>query len=174
MKPTTIILTGAPQSGKSTLLARALDRLSDLKTTGFLAKGLWKNNLREGFDLVDLTTGKTTPLARRNPLAPPKTIPFTFFREGMEAGNKALDPAKCKHADLVCVDEVGKLEMQGRGWARLLGPLLQLEHPVHLWVVRQELVHPVSCIWSLQNPVIVDVHDPTALELLVTHIRTQP
>jgi nucleoside-triphosphatase THEP1 len=174
MNTSVIILTGAPQSGKSTLLAQALDKLSHLKTAGFLARGLWKNNLREGFDLVDLATGKTTPLARRNPLAPPGTIPFTFFKKGMQAGNQALDPARCRQADLVCVDEVGKLEMQGQGWARLLAPLLQLEHPVHLWVVRKELVQAVSCTWNLQKPVIVDVHDPAPLELLVTHIRTQP
>ncbi|WP_462324191.1 nucleoside-triphosphatase [Desulfoplanes sp.] len=170
MSPEKIILTGAPQEGKSTLLAECLDRLSGIRTAGILAKGLWKNDLREGFDLIDLATGQSTPLARRNLLAAPGTIPFTFFKKGMEAGNRALDPARCKNADVICVDEVGRLEMTNKGWAPRLSPLLQLDHPAHLWVVRRELVGPVSLKWHLQEPTIVSVNDPTALQTLIACI----
>lgn len=173
MNPKTIILTGEPQEGKSTLLANALEKLSDMQLAGILARGLWKNDLREGFDLIDLASGQTTPLARRNPLATPGTIPFTFFEQGMAAGNRALDPSRCRDADLVCVDEVGKLEMKDRGWAPQLAPLLEMEHAIHLWVVRRELVEPVSRKWNLWEPTIVSVNDSAALTTLVALIRNK-
>ena len=114
MSTRTIILTGEPQEGKSTLLAHALEKLSDMMVAGILAKGLWRNGLRHGFDLMDLASGLTTPLARRNPRATPGRVPFTFFDQGMKAGIHALDTAQCRNADLVCVDEVGKLEIPGQ------------------------------------------------------------
>jgi nucleoside-triphosphatase THEP1 len=173
MSTRTIILTGEPQEGKSTLLAHALEKLSDIKIAGILAKGLWKNSLRDGFDVVDLASGLTTPLARRNPLATTGRVPFTFFDKGMEAGIHALNPVRCRNADLVCVDEVGKLEIKDRGWAPLLSPLLELDRPVHLWVVRRELVAPVSLKWRLDDPTVVSVNDSTALTTLVRCIRNK-
>jgi nucleoside-triphosphatase THEP1 len=171
MNPKRIILTGEPQEGKSTLLARVLERLSDMRIAGILAKGLWRNGLRHGFDLMDLASGLTTPLARRNPRATPGRVPFTFFDQGMKAGIHALDTAQCRNADLVCVDEVGKLEIKDRGWAPLLSPLLELDRPVHLWVVRRELVTPVSLKWRFDDPTVVSVNDSTALTTLVRCIR---
>ena len=172
MHPRSIILTGEPQEGKSTLLAQCLERLHDLHQAGFLAKGLWQNNQRHGFDLINLATGITTPLARRNPSAAPGSIPFTFFRTGMEAGYHALDPKKCTGADLICIDEVGKLEMKNAGWAPFLSPLLTLKHPVHLWVVRKNLVEQVCHKWNLQVPVIISVNQAHPLTSLITHIRS--
>ncbi|MDD2220044.1 MAG: nucleoside-triphosphatase [Desulfoplanes sp.] len=166
-----IIVTGEPQEGKSTLLARCLAEVHNLHVGGFLAKGLWKNNLRDGFDLSDLAAGTSTVLARRNPLAQPGEIPFTFFKKGMEAGMRALESERCAHADLVCVDEVGKLEMNDRGWAPQLAPLLKLNHPMHLWVVRKHFVEPVCQKWNLISPSIVSVNKSDALATLLRIVR---
>ena len=171
MNRRTIILTGEPQEGKSTLLTRCLAEVQDLRVGGFLARGLWENNLRDGFDLIDLATGTFTVLARRKPHAHVGEIPFTFFQEGMNAGIRALAPVACATLDLVCVDEVGKLEMKDRGWAAQLAPLLKLDHPIHLWVVRKQLVEPVCRKWSLLSPSIVSVNQPNALETLLHLVR---
>ena len=63
-----IILTGAVQSGKSTLAALLVKQLKgkSIPMAGILAKGLWENDQRAGFDLIDLKTGLSTPLARRS------------------------------------------------------------------------------------------------------------
>ncbi len=165
MRTAMIILTGEPQEGKSSLLARCLDRVS-LRARGFLARGLWNNNQREGFDLIDLASGEITPLARRNHDAEPGTIPFTFFNQGMAAGIRALEPERCRDADLVCVDEVGRLELRNQGWAPCLAPLLHLHGPVHLWVVRRKLVSQVIRTWELPEPALVSASDPSALPTL--------
>ncbi len=172
MNPRVIILTGHPQEGKSTLLEQCLNRLNHLKQAGFLARGLWKNNRREGFDLVDLGEKTVTPLARRNPLAAPDEIPFTFFQKGMQAGAHALDPTICAPADLICVDEVGKLELRGEGWAPFLPPLLKLTTPVHLWVVRQTLLEQVCRRWNLHAPSLISINQPHPCTALCTRIRS--
>ena len=49
----------------------------------------------------------------------------------MQAGRLALSARRCGHADLVIVDEVGKLEARHEGWAPQLKELLELDIPLH-------------------------------------------
>ena len=62
-----IFITGDLHIGKTTLVTRFVKNQSigELRIAGILAKGLWKDGLRQGFDLLDLSTGQITPLARR-------------------------------------------------------------------------------------------------------------
>jgi len=163
-----IILTGPIQGGKTTLLESwvASLRTKGLKPAGFLARGLWSEDRRSGFDLIDLGQGTMTPLARRRPQAE-GPAPFQFLEPGLQAGARALAPETCAGADLVIVDEVGPLELSGQGWAPFLEPLLQLAGPIHLWVVRRGLVESVCRKWRLDQPLVVEADQPRALERLV-------
>lgn len=115
---------------------------------------------------MDLHGGELTPLARRKTGPEPGRMPFTFFHEGLKAGRQALSPNICLGADLIIVDEVGPLELSGKGWARFLGPLLRLKKPKNLWVVRTGLVDKVCRAWSIDSPLIVEVTEPQALARL--------
>lgn len=164
-----IIITGDVQSGKSTLAAGLVKFLDDrgVAMAGILATGLWKDDQRQGFDLVDLKTRETTPLARRNVNPADGSItPFQFFDTGMAAGENALDPARCRDAAVIMVDEVGKLELKGKGWASFLDPLLFIRSAVHIWIVRESLVGEVCNRWKFQTPAIVRVDDGDSLERL--------
>ena len=166
-----IILTGAVQSGKSTLAALLAARLkqTNIGVAGILAKGLWQNNQRTGFDLVDLKSGRSTPLARRSLTAdgPGKGyVPYRFMEAGVAAGRRALRVKQCGGAGLIVVDEVGKLEARGRGWAPCLAPLLALSGTVHLWIVREYLVDQICRIWPVAQTEIIHITAPDALETL--------
>ncbi len=164
-----IIITGDVQSGKSTLAAGLVRFLNGRGVTmaGILAAGLWKDDQRHGFDLVDLKTREKTPLARRSiDPADGSITPFQFFGTGMAAGENALDPARCRDASVIMVDEVGKLELKGKGWAPFLGPLLFIRSAVHIWIVRESLVAEVCNRWNFQTPAIVRVDDGDSLERL--------
>lgn len=164
-----IIITGDVQTGKSTLAAGLVKFLGDrgVAMAGILATGLWKDDQRQGFDLVDLKTCEKTPLARRriDPVDGAIT-PFQFFDRGMAAGEKALDVARCREASVIMVDEVGKLELKGKGWAPFLEPLLSIRSAVHVWIVRESLVGEVCNRWKFQTPAIVRVGDGDSLETL--------
>ena len=207
-----IIITGPVQSGKSSLIWALVEKLDALSIPlgGFVAKGLWQNNRRAGFDLIDLNTRIKIPLARRDDIhssslddpgkmavcqtTPPsplsingegaKTlkrvhsdeiggmpeqskIPYTFFEKGMAMGMASLQPDACGHAKVIVVDEIGKLEMRGHGWAPALSRLMALKDPVHIWIVRDFLVDAVCKRWPFDRDDIIGVDDPHPLEKLL-------
>jgi iron complex transport system ATP-binding protein len=174
-----IILTGAVQSGKSTLAEKLINQLKEKNITmaGILARGLWKNNQRNGFDLVNIRTGKVTPLARRSAeLATQNSdkIPFSFFEQGVTAGYDALNVARCKSAAIIMVDEVGKLEAKGLGWASCLSPLLALSQSLHIWIVRENLVRQICRIWPVGLTTVIHADAPNALLNLTTACVKEP
>lgn len=164
-----VIITGGVQTGKSTLAAAlvAFLKAENVSIAGILATGLWKNDRRQGFDLTDLATGTTTSLARRVDIAQNTAItPFEFFETGMLAGEKALDAKRTANAAMIMVDEVGKLELMGQGWAPFMSSVVFNSRAVHVWVVREDLVRDVCARWSLDRFEIVHVDDKDALDRL--------
>ena len=169
-----IIITGGRQSGKSTLAARLVQFLNSRGVTlsGILALGLWQDDQRQGFDLVDLKTGAKCPLARRQTDPEDGTIrPFKFFEKGLIAGAKALDRECCRNTSVIMVDEVGKLELNGEGWARFLEPLLSIRSAVLIWIVRANQVEKVSRRWNLEPVEIIHVEDDGSFEKLIFFLK---
>ena len=166
-----IIITGGVQSGKSTLAARLVYFLNSrgVSLSGILALGLWQDDQRLGFDLVDLKTGAKCPLARRCvDLGSSPIMPFKFFDQGLAAGAGALDQVRCRDTSVIMVDEIGKLELGGEGWARFLEPLLSISSAVHIWVVRENLVEKVCRRWNLESVKIIHVKDDDSFAKLKT------
>ena len=60
------ILTGDPNQGKTTRLQSILARLqtAGVNPCGFLAPGIWENNQKVGYNLLNLQTGQSHTLAR--------------------------------------------------------------------------------------------------------------
>ena len=141
---------------------------------GFIAKGMWKDNQRSGFDLFDLKRQTVTPLAKRYKVGtpPPSGMPYTFLREGINAGRRALRFENCKEAKIIMVDELGKMELQGEGWAPFIPPLLELRKSIHIWIIREALVSPICHIWPFNRTDIIQVHDDNALVKLVALCTT--
>ncbi len=169
-----IIITGGVQSGKSRLAARLVQFLKSRKVSlsGILALGLWQDDQRLGFDLVDLKTGVKCPLARRQiDLANNTITPFQFFDQGLTAGARALNLERCRDASVIMVDEVGKLELGGEGWARFLEPLLSMGSAIHIWIVRENLIEKVSHKWNLESAKIVHVEDDNNFAKLKTLLK---
>jgi len=173
-----IIITGPVQSGKSSLAWALVKKLrqSSIPMAGFIAKGLWENKRRSGFDLFDLRTQETTPLAKRNKEKISTTsdtavmsnrVPYTFFKEGIKAGQHALEPENCTQAKIIMVDEMGKMELQGKGWASCIPDLLELKQCTHIWMVRETLVDSICCLWPFKTTKIISVDDPDALTKLM-------
>ena len=74
--------------------------------------------------------------------------------------------AQCGRAGLIMVDEIGKLEARGLGWAPDLAPLLGLSGALHLWIVREHLVEKICRIWHVNQTRVIHVTAADALERL--------
>ena len=67
------ILTGAPGVGKTTVLTKTVDALKakGVSVGGMITREVRKDNVRVGFEIVDLTSGKHGWLAHINGQRPP-------------------------------------------------------------------------------------------------------
>jgi nucleoside-triphosphatase THEP1 len=160
-----ILVSGPKHSGKTTLVETVIATLAGRggRIAGILARGLWQDGLRAGFDLVNLSTGHCTPLARRRTgRHPVHGMMFDFFDEGFRAGAEALSLEVCRGADIVVVDEIGRLEAMGEGWAPYLDKLRTLEGPVVILVARLDCMPRIRNRFDLHDAPMIDVRDPDA------------
>lgn len=168
-----MIITGGLQSGKSSLAAKLATELKGkgIPIAGIIAKGHWKNNVRSGFTLLDLATGREAPLAeRRRPDVPAGNTAFRFFQSGIAFGRDALISPGCSGARVIFVDEIGKLEARGEGWAPFLDPILHMPACSHVWVVRETLIDLVISTWPFTPTAIIRCDQPDAFPAVMKAI----
>jgi nucleoside-triphosphatase THEP1 len=147
-----LIITGEQGEGKSKLVEALAQsqREAGLSLGGIHAPGFWAEGRRSGFDVTDLSTGETRPLCRtQGPSSWQSQGPFRFSPDGLAFGLQALAEALRRDADVIFVDEVGPLELQGRGWAPGLDALVRQRRRPMVWVVRRGLVDEVRRRWGL-------------------------
>jgi len=168
-----ILVSGDKHCGQTTLVETLISSLTGrkLRIAGILAKGLWNDNLRAGFDVVNLADGCSTPLARRRICPHPRhRMMFDFLATGMQAGLEALAPASCRQADVIVVDELGRLEAGGDGWAPCIEPLLALDTPrLFILIVRADCLPQICARFGLLNAPVIDAAGPRAFDLLCKH-----
>ncbi|MCL6544509.1 MAG: nucleoside-triphosphatase, partial [Bryobacteraceae bacterium] len=115
--------------------------------------GWWDHGQRAGFDLVDLSSRRKVRLAEARPGASweKPAARFRFRRAGWRFGHKALSGQRLSQADYCLVDEVGPLELHGKGWAPRLDELAEGRGPaVLILVVRESLLEQVCHRWNWQ------------------------
>jgi nucleoside-triphosphatase THEP1 len=119
---------------------------------GFVAPRLLEGGCTIGYDLKDLSTGATCPLARQSP-------------PGLAVGRYYLDPAAIGAAqdiidravagcDVAIVDEVGPLEMAGGGHATAVRRLSEW-HGTAVLTVRPALTEAVAAKYALRAYLMV-------------------
>jgi nucleoside-triphosphatase THEP1 len=146
------IVAGDRGSGKTTLLSRAVDllRTAGERPAGILAPAVRAGEERSGYDLLDVTTGDIRTLCRRD--LPDRGVsagPFHFDPDAIRAGRGILTRAVEERAGVILIDEVGRLELDGGGWAPALDTLLRTFGGNLLLTVRPSLVERVIERWHM-------------------------
>ncbi|RPJ56362.1 MAG: DUF2478 domain-containing protein [Acidobacteria bacterium] len=162
------VVTGVQQSGKTTLVTNMVARLQQagVRVGGILAPGHWTDNRRSAFDLVDIRTGVRIPLCSLDPVDTSVTLgPFHFSLSALESGNRLLESEILSDSDLVVVDEVGPLELQGLGWSPALSRLRGESQKNLLLVVRAGLFERVLQQWQLGAARVWAVGEAPASEI---------
>jgi len=157
------ILTGEPNQGKTTRLQQILTSLNALgiKTCGFLAPGVWENDQKTGFDMLNLETNERRILARRYHFKDATPHGHFFFDDKtIYQGELILKKATTNTYDLVVIDEIGRFELAGSIWHKALTNLqVKPEIPVFI-VVRNSLIAEVNFFFQIKAPTIFQFHTP--------------
>lgn len=139
-----LLVVGEPRSGKTSWCREYIDRRrkSGSSIGGVLSPAVEKQGQRVGSNAVDLLTGKEVPFARLLPYRSFKggevVGDYTISRHGISFACSAIKRAVESRCDLVVIDEVGPLELGGKGL--MAAAELALASPLNvLMVVRSSL-----------------------------------
>jgi nucleoside-triphosphatase len=124
----TILLTGRPGVGKTTVIKTVVKQLGG-RAGGFYTAEIREGGRRQGFKIVTLD-GQEGILSHVDIKAPPRVSRYGVnLRDLEEVGVAALQRA-IEEADLVIVDEIGKMELFSQGFRRAVAEAIEGDKPV--------------------------------------------
>ena len=139
------ILSAAKGGGKTSFLLQWVEHLQRQgRFVGGIAQpAVFEHGLRIGYDLLDLHSGNSRPLARLTDRPSATVGIFRFDEQALEEGRKSIVKATSGEFDVVALDEIGPLEFRGGGWAQAIDLALERSIDSHdlIVVVRPKLLH---------------------------------
>lgn len=166
-------VSGAQGAGKTTAMLDLCEALNadGHEVAGVLQPARHKGRRRVGYDLLDPHDGARFDLARRKPTFGPGELCYAFDDAGWDWGAERIARAR-RNADVLVVDEMGKLEARGRGHLPALQRAVDGEG-CGVWVlsVRAEALDAVTAALGPFEYVARPDGDPGALEGLRRRIN---
>ena len=152
-----ILITGVVNSGKTTYLHKLISEYRQKGKTvgGFTAEAFYKKGEKIGYDACDLRSGAQQALVRSKNVLPPEEFQqeryqpesyqrvgrFLLLASGLDFCRRCIDDSF--NCDVVCIDEIGPLEMAGGGHRRVFEKVLSDYASTLIVVAREEVVDPV-------------------------------
>ncbi len=139
-----IAVTGSPGIGKSTVVAKAAEKLADqpgFKIGGIQAAEIRKEGHREGFSIRDFATGKTGVLGSVKGSGPRVGKYHVNLEDLEKIGANAIRSAL--DCDLIVIDEVGPMELKSEAFVSAVEVVLESGKPV-LAVLHRSSSHQLA------------------------------
>jgi nucleoside-triphosphatase THEP1 len=166
------ILTGRKGAGKTTLLAKYVRDIQNKNITvgGILSPAVYQDLSRIGYDVVNIKTNAKTILCRSDSkTASVKIGDFAFSEEGLLFGNEAIP--KSADCNLIVIDEVGPLELSGKGWASSLDLVMNNASFPLLLVVRENILEKIRERWKFIPDLMWNLDNTESDEILSDMIK---
>lgn len=161
-KKPVFLITGDKSEGKTRFTKELIESLQSGKISvgGVLSCKITINGTTSGYDLIDIATGERMQFLKINgELTSHKVGRFEINSQTLLQGKQILHPSKLSMHDVVVIDETGKLEVQGKGWADSIEGILKANsHPLVI-TVRTDFINAVIEKFGLENPLIHRVSD---------------
>jgi len=124
-----IFITGNPGCGKSTLIQKFLQEISDKKVSGIITPEIRVNGARQGFKIIDLASRQEEVLASVNIERGPGVSRYKVNIEGIERiVDKFLE--SYKDSDYVAIDEIGMMEFYSKKFKETIRMVLSSDKNV--------------------------------------------
>src|SRR5664280_357254 len=168
IKPRVVIITGEIHVGKTTFAQKIVADLleKNIRIAGFLSIGINENVIRTGFNLVDIGSSRQMELCsdKKNE----KRLKFGryyFNSDAISLGNEILNANNLSDKQLIVIDEVGNLELNGQCWSNAIENITRSNTVPQLWIVRKSLLQKISRRWNIGNAYIFDITESTIQEV---------
>jgi len=164
-KSEVFILSGSMNQGKTKQIKKIIEKLKShkIEVEGIYSPKIMEDTNITGYDIINVSTNKRSPFLRLSGSDSMGRIgKYYILPEGHEDGLNALKQAGESNTNIIIIDEVGRLELQGLGWAEEFGKLLNLPRKNILMSVRQEFVQDVIDHWDLDPRAIYKVSDSSS------------
>ncbi|MBN2664862.1 MAG: hypothetical protein JXR67_00010 [Bacteroidales bacterium] len=155
--PKIFIVTGLLGSGKSTFmkqLAEAL-RKNGHQPGGIISERKSDDSGTAGYDLVSIESGERVEFLRKSEEKVPERIGrFIIVPGSIEKGAAILDSSD---KGIILIDEVGALEINGRGWASCIDALLSRPVSHLILSVRETQLEGIKSLWNLEGAITIEI-----------------
>jgi len=161
--PDIYLVIGDREEGKTAFLRKMVDDLmaEGKKVSGFLAIGMHDpDGVRSGFTIRNIETGEEAEfcVTDGNPHWE-KVGRFRINPDGLAKGYEWMASERIRHSDILVIDELGPLEMAGKGWSDLIGRILQEDPKTMIWTVRRNLAAKIAVKWNVGEVKVIDIAD---------------
>lgn len=130
--PRNFLITGAPGSGKTTVIEKVV---SNLEEKGLTAGGVYCPELREGgrrqgFEIVDIMTGESKILAHVNQDQGPRVSKYRVNVPNVDDISERAISRALERADLLVMDEIAPMEVYSEEFRTQTRRALESENPL--------------------------------------------
>ena len=168
LRPQVVIITGEIHQGKTTFAQKIVADLHEqkIRIAGFFSVGINENGIRTGFNLVDIGSSRQIELCsdKKNE----KRLKFGryyFNSDAISLGNEILNANNLSDKQLIVIDEVGHLELNGQGWSNAIENIIRSNTVPQLWIVRKSLVQKSTRRWNISNAYVFDITESSIQEV---------
>ena len=168
-----LLLTGARESGKTSLLVKVLEKCREggINAAGVISPAVFNNGIKTGIDLLDVRSGERRRLAelRKADSSGIMTTRWVFDTHTLDWGNQILRSAiPC---DLLLIDELGPIELEkGIGLQIGITAINSGDYKAAVVVVRPELIQKALQLWPGSEVFNIESCHPNGFMLLMTKI----
>jgi len=151
-----LLVTGEPRIGKTTAVMQVAQILKKrgLKVGGIVSKEITSDNVRTGFEFIDLSTNEKAMLAFTTGKGP-RIGKYFVDLEGCRFAAHALIKA-INNSDVIICDELGPMEFKSKEFIDCVKTMLDVNKPV-IVVVHKKLQHPVIDQFRKKANMLVNV-----------------
>ena len=153
------VVTGKIESGKTTFIHELVTKLKteQISVSGIYSKRIVENYMTTGYNVVKISNGDSIKFLRTKGSRNQQRIgKFYIYDEGLVAGKEELLLNKTQ---IKVIDEIGKLELEGKGWCESLYQIIEYPESNLLLSVREEVVNEVNLKFGFTPEMIYSVNE---------------
>jgi len=155
------LISGKKNAGKTARIKKLYEEQS--KAAGFISEKHCDADKTISYSLVDLTTGARQALARLAIFPMREDLgdvfdygPFHMSFKGFEWAHTCLDNAEKAGAHAFFIDELGRVELSGKGHAKLIRRALSSKMDIYI-TVRDSNLHDALEVFEIDKYTVIEV-----------------